>query len=132
MKSILRWTPKLAPKPSLPNTVIVLCLLAAANIAFASDPQSGRSWLNGFVFADSDTRGLPDAKVELIGDQDNERLRSVRLETKTNADGKYSLRDVPYGEYTFQVSAEGYKSYRINLYVASDALTQIHVKMKKE
>ena len=108
---------------------LVLTLLILAQAVTA---QSGRSWMNGFVFADSDTRGLAGATVELIGDQSNARLRSVRLTTKTGQDGEYSIKDIPYGEYTFKASAEGYSSYEIKLYVGSDMLTQIHVKLKKE
>ena len=93
--------------PSLPFRVaqfaLTLSLLAGTIVA-----QSGRSWMNGFVFADSDTRGLPGATVELTGDQSNARLRSVRLSTKTKEDGEYSIKDIPYGDYTFRVSADGY------------------------
>jgi hypothetical protein len=88
--------------------------------------------MNGFVFADSDTNGLAGALVELNGDQNNARLKSVRLSTKAEADGKYALKDIPYGDYTFRVSAEGYEPYEIKLYVGSDMLTEIHVKLKRK
>jgi hypothetical protein len=68
----------------------------------------------------------------LIGDPDNDRLRSVRLTTQTDESGKYSLKDIPYGDYTFRVSAAGYTTYEIKLYVASDALTELHVKLRKQ
>ena len=110
----------------LAQLAITLSILAGAAAA-----QSGRSWMNGFVFADSDTKGLPDATVELIGDQGNDRLRSVRLITKTEQDGKYSIKDIPYGDYTFRVSAEGYAPYEIKLYIGSDMLTQIHVRLRR-
>ena len=107
-------------------------LIALSILAGIAGAQSGRSWMNGFVFADSDTRGLPGASVELIGDQSNARLRSVRLSAKTDQDGKYSIKDIPYGEYTFRASAEGFEPYEIRLYIGSDMLTQIHVKLKKQ
>ncbi len=107
--------------------VIVLSVLLEIVAA-----QSGRSWMNGFVFADSDTTGLPGATVELIGDQSNERLRSVRLNTKTDQDGKYSIKEIPYGEYTFRVSSDAYQPYEIKLYIGSDMLTQIHVRLKRK
>src|SRR5262245_64608938 len=84
--------------------------------------QSGRSWMKGFIFADSDTRGLAGATVELTGDQNNDRLRAVKLSTKAEADGGYSIKDIPYGDYTFRVSAEGYEPYEIKLYIGSDML----------
>jgi hypothetical protein len=120
------------PSPSFPLRVVqlVITLSILAEIVTA---QSGRSWMNGIVFADSDTTGLPGATVELVGDQSNDRLRSVRLNTKTDQNGKYSMKDIPYGEYTFRVSAEGYDSYEIKLlYIGSDMLTEIHVKLRKK
>lgn len=107
--------------------VVILAILAQTAAA-----QSGRSWMNGFVFADSDTKGVVGATVELIGDQSNDRLRSVRLSTKTGEDGKYAIQNIPYGEYTFKASAENYAPYEIKLYVGSDMLTQIHVKLKRQ
>jgi hypothetical protein len=94
--------------------------------------QSGRSWMNGFIFADSDTKGLSGANVELTGDQSNARLKSVHLSTRAENDGKYSLKDIPYGDYTFRVSADGYEPYEIKLYVGSDMLTQIHVRLRRK
>lgn len=108
--------------------IFITLLLLASGVA----AQSGRSWMKGFVFADSDTRGLAGAAIELIGDQSNERLRSVRLSTTAGEDGEYSIEQIPYGEYTYRVSAEGYEPYEIRLYIGSDMLTQIHVKLRKK
>lgn len=111
---------------------LVLLTIALTTLAQTGAAQSGRSWMGGFVFADSDTNGLAGALVELIGDQNNERLKSVRLTTKAEKDGKYSLKDVPYGDYTFRVSADGYEPYEIKLYIGSDMLTEIHVKLRRK
>jgi hypothetical protein len=108
----------------------VLLMILSPAFVFAVLTQSGRSWMNGFVFADSNTQGLAGANVELIGDQDNDRLKSVHLSTKADQDGSYSIKDIPYGDYTFRVTAEGYDKYEIKLYIGSDMLTQIHVKLK--
>jgi Carboxypeptidase regulatory-like domain len=110
----------------------VLLTIALSTLAQTAVAQSGRSWMNGFVFADSDTNGLAGALVELIGDQNNDRLKSVRLNTKAENDGKYSLKDVPYGDYTFWVTADGYEPYEIKLYIGSDMLTEIHVKLRRK
>src|SRR3982751_3410550 len=98
-------TMKAAP-PSLLRLVLFVVSLSTLSVVVVA--QSGRSWMNGFVFADSDTAGLPGATVELVGDQGNARLRSVRLSTRTDQRGEYSMKDIPYGEYTFRASAEGY------------------------
>jgi hypothetical protein len=111
--------------------VVALILLPMVLISTNSSAQSGRSWMKGFV-VESDTNGIAAATVELIGDQDNARLRSVKLTAQTDATGKYSLEDVPYGEYTFRVSAPGFITYQIQLYVLSDTLTQLHAKLKKQ
>jgi CarboxypepD_reg-like domain len=50
----------------------------------------------------------------------------------TDPNGKYSFKDVPYGDYTFRASAPGFTAYQIKLYIASDALTELHVKLKKQ
>jgi hypothetical protein len=107
-------------------------LVAASMIAttLPSLAQSGRSWMNGIVFGVSETEGLPGAAVELVGDRETARLRTVALRTVTGPDGKYAFDAVPYGPYTFRVSAEGFAPYEISLYVASDALTALHVRLK--
>ena len=110
---------------------VLLTILWPAFV-FAVFAQSGRSWMNGFVFADSNTQGLAGANVELIGDQSNDRLKSVHLSTKADQDGSYGIKDIPYGDYTFRVTAEGYNKYEIKLYIGSDMLTQIHIKMKRK
>jgi hypothetical protein len=117
-------------RSSVPMYVALIAITLSTLSVFAV-AQSGRSWMNGFVFADSDTTGLPGATVELTGDQNNARLRSVRLSTKADERGEYSIKDIPYGDYTFRVSAEGYQPYEIKLYVGSDMLTQIHVRLRK-
>lgn len=104
-------------------------VLSGALLSAPAQSQSGRSWLNGFVFAESDTHALQDATVELRGAADYERLRDVHLTARTDENGAYSLTNVPYGMYVFRVSAPGFRDYEIPLYVASDMLTQIHVRL---
>jgi hypothetical protein len=110
-------------KRALPAIILIATVAAA---------QSGRSWMNGIVFDESDTNGIAGATVELVGDRDSARLRSVKLTTQTDSNGKYSFKDIPYGDYTFRVSAPGFTPYQIKLYIASDALTELHVKLKKQ
>ncbi len=117
----------------IPLIIALAALMATASTsANTSWAQSGRSWMNGFVLAESDTNGLSGALVELIGDSDSPRLRSVKLSTQTDSTGKYSMKDIPYGDYSFRVSANGFITYEIKLYIASDCLTELHVKLKKQ
>jgi hypothetical protein len=109
------------------RALLVLVLLLASPSAFA---QSGRSWMNGIVFGPSETDGLPGATVELMGDTNSERLKSVHLSTLTDEHGKYAFEHVPYGSYHFHVSAPGFRPYDVDIYIASDALTALHVRLK--
>ncbi len=109
-----------------------LLLIALVCLAIPVVGQSGRSWMNGFVFADSDTQGLAGATITLTGDQNNQRLKSVKLTTVADKDGSYSIKDIPYGSYTFRVSSDGYEPYEIKLYIGSDMLTELHVKLSKK
>jgi hypothetical protein len=118
-------------KTVLRLSLVALFLISLSFIAGKSQAQSGRSWMNGMVFAQSDTQGLPDATIELIGDANSPRLQNIKLTAKTTSNGHYELKDIPYGEYTFRVTAEGYFPYQIDLYLASDSLTKVHVKLKK-
>jgi hypothetical protein len=110
----------------------VRAILLIGFVAATAVGQSGRSWMNGIVLDESDTNGIAGATVELIGDPDSARLRAVKLTTQTDPNGKYAFKDVPYGDYTFRVSAPGFTSYQIKLYIASDALTELHVKLRKQ
>jgi hypothetical protein len=47
-------------------------------------------------------------------------------------DAKYALQDIPYGEYSFRVTAQDYQPYQIMVYIGSDMLTQIHVRLKRK
>lgn len=110
-------------------------LLAGLITALLPSPvaaQWGRAFVSGLVFGDSDTQGLSGARVELVGDRADERLREVHLASETDAAGKYAFERVPYGRYEFRVSAPGYQTYSIRLYVASDAHTQLHVQLLRE
>ena len=118
------------PRRFIKTALVTIVLIGI--IAGAATAQSGRSWMNGIVFDESDTNGINGATVELIGDPDSARLRSVRLTTQTDPNGKYSFNPVPYGDYTFRVSAPGFTTYQIKLYVASDTLTELHVKLRKQ
>ena len=109
-------------------------LLLALTLSLAagqSGAQSGKSWMNGIVFGDSDTQGLVGATVELTGNSDAPQVRGVTRHTLSGTDGKYSFDRVAYGDYRFRVSAAGFQTYEIEIYVASDALTALHVRLKR-
>jgi Carboxypeptidase regulatory-like domain len=104
-------------------------LLVISSVLFA---QSGRGWMKGIVLGVSDSRGMSGAVVELSGDPDNPRLRSVGFDAKADETGRYFFKNIPYGGYTFKVSAPGFIPYEIKVYIPSDAETQLHVRLRKE
>jgi len=106
---------------------IFLLLISSAILA-----QSGRGWMKGIVLGVSDSQGMSGAAVFLSGDPDNPRLRSVAFEAKTDEFGRYSFENIPYGDFAFKVSAPGFISYEIKVYIPSDAETQLHVRLRKK
>lgn len=110
------------------GSALLLLLLSVA----ALRAQRDHSWVNGLVFDESETHGVAGATVTLTGDESSPRLREVKLEAKTDEDGKYYFKDVAHGDYTFRVSAPGFIPYEIRLYIATDTLTALHVKLRKE
>ena len=108
---------------------LVISLLV---VSTALSAQSGRSWMKGIVLGVSDSQGMSGAAVELFGDPESPRLRAEALSTTTDDRGRYFFKVVPYGDYTFKVSAPGFLPYEIKIYIASDAETQLHVRLRKE
>lgn len=108
---------------------LVISLLVVSS---ALSAQSGRSWMKGIVLGVSESQGMSGASVELSGDQDNPRLRARSFKVSTDDTGRYFFKVVPYGDYTFKVSAPGFLPYEIKLYIASDAETQLHIRLRKE
>jgi hypothetical protein len=111
---------------------VVLQLLLLAALAGVAPAQSGRCVMEGYVVGESVYTGVGGATVELVGDPESPRLRSVKLSAVTDGQGKYSLKQVPHGDYTLRVSAPGYAAYQIKIYMLSDATTQLHVRLRKE
>ena len=101
----------------------------ALALAAPGEAQWGRATVRGLVVDESDTRGVAGATVELIGDRASERLREVHLVVTTGEKGEYLHERVPYGRYEFRIRAPGFTTYTIPLYVASDALTELHVQL---
>ena len=111
---------------------IAIWALLLVLVASGAQAQKGRSWVNGVVFDETETHELAGASVELTGDPGAPRVAAVKLATKTDEGGKYYFKDVAFGDYTFRVSAPGFAPYEIKLFVATDTLTALHVKLRKE
>jgi hypothetical protein len=106
---------------------LLMVVLALSN---SSAAQSGRGWMKGIVLGVSESQGMRGALVELSGDPHNPTRRDVAFDTRTDEAGRYAFKNVPNGEYTFRVSAEGFVPYEITVYIPSDAETQLHVRLR--
>ena len=113
----------------LPPVGLAVFLLLISNAASA---QSGRGWMKGIALGVSDSQGMRGAVVELSGDPHNPTRRDVAFDTRTDEAGRYVFKNVPYGDYTFRVSAPGFVSYEIKVYIPSDAETQLHVRLRTQ
>ena len=111
---------------------ILSCVSLLVVLTGVASAQSGRGWMEGRVVGGSSSGSLSDATVELIGDQQNPRIKDVKLTTKTDSGGNYSLKNIPYGDYTLSVSAPGYITRQIEIYIPPDTQTKLHFKLKKE
>ena len=85
----------------------------------------------GIVFDPSETQGIVGATAVLTGDPGMPRLAALAFTTHTDVKGHYSFNALPYGDYLFRVSAPGFVPYQVNIYIAPDALTALHVKLKR-
>ena len=89
--------------------VIALGLAASAELAAA---QGGR--VEGRVTAAASGAPIPSAEVSVVG---------TNLGTRTNAEGRFVLLDIPAGPHDLRILAIGYKLGTLRLVVRSDTVT---------
>jgi ketosteroid isomerase-like protein len=94
--------------------------------------QSGRSWVTGIVVGVSASQGLAGAVIEMTANPGRASLRDVSFKAVTDENGRYVIKNIPYGGYTLKVSAPGYLSYEIPVYILSDAETRLHARLRME
>jgi hypothetical protein len=110
---------------------VLWCAILVLGLSAIVSAQSGRAFMEGYVIGEHELVGIPGATVELTGDPDADTVRDVKLSATTDKDGKYSLTDIPHGPYTLRVSAPGYTTYEIPIYMLSDNQTRLHVRLNK-
>ena len=111
----------------------VIAALVTSSVLFSDQracAQSGRGWMDGFVMRGSATKAAAGATVELTAL--TPRSGSGKLVVKSDERGEYKFKEIPYGDYQFRVSSEGYEPYQIELYIMPDVQTRIHVLLKKK
>lgn len=105
----------------------VLLLCAGALLA-----QSGRSGMHGFVvFADFSYNDVAErkvhAKIELLRTADDKNPVTV----ETDEHGRFDFKSVAPGEYILRISSPGYRTYETEIYLPSDFIGNLGVKLKK-
>lgn len=117
------------------RTQISLAMAALVTFSVLNFPQkacaqSGRGWMDGFVVRESATKAAAGATVELSAR--TPRGGAGKLIVKTDERGEYKFKEIPYGEYSFRVSSDGYEPYQIELYIMPDVQTRLHVLLRKK
>jgi len=117
------------------RTLIDFAMAALVAVSVLLSPQracaqSGRGWMDGFVMRESATKAAAGVTVELTAL--TPRSGSGKLIAKADERGEYKFKEIPYGDYQFRVSSEGYEPYQIELYIMPDVQTRIHVLLKKK
>jgi hypothetical protein len=96
----------------------------------ASHAQSGRGWMDGFIVHESATKAAAGATVELTAIPPRPGFK--KLVAKADERGEYKFKEIPYGDYVLRVSSDGYKTYRIQIYIMPDVQTRIHVRLTRK
>lgn len=107
-------------------TLVILSFLAGAAYA-----QSGRSVMRGFVAFEgvAYVDKQPRAKVELCGGKDPNRAGYT---AETDEHGFYEVRVTSLGECALRISAPGFATYEINVYIPSDFVGNLATLLKKD
>ena len=115
------------PRKTLAVTGLLVTLLLCAGTAAA---QSGSSVMRGYV-AFQDIAYLdkqPRARVELCTGPKGE---GCSMKTETDEHGHYAFSPAPLGEWWLRISAPGFVTYEINIYLPSDFIGNLAVMLKR-
>lgn len=100
-----------------------LLILALFMLVFATKPASAqKNSLRGTIL-DADNRAIPSANVYLEGT-----VRGVMSDDT----GKYTMRNIPQGEYTLKISYLGYKEKSIPFRIAAQENLELNVSMVED
>ena len=113
-------------------TCVALVAATLMISAVAVRAQSGRSTVSGVVADESATKqgkfvAVIGAKVELLSEKGQSKFSAT-----TDDKGAYSFGRIPYGNYVLTVSEPGYRPYRLDFFVGSDAHAAIAVLLSKQ
>jgi Tfp pilus assembly protein PilF len=105
---------------------VLACVLALTGTALAQEQERGRARIKGKVV---DDQGAAMADVTIQAALEGQGLP---LETKTNKNGEFELRDMPPGKWTITVAKEGFTVIKENVELADrQRLEGVTVKLVK-
>jgi hypothetical protein len=109
----------------------MLVILAVAVGGGVTRAQSGHSSFKGYVAFEgiAYVDKQPRAKVELLKTADS---KQASASAETDEHGMYDLQFASLGEAVLRISAPGYKTYQIDVYLPSDFTGNLAVLLKKE
>jgi len=105
-------------------------LLVILLFGSAASAQSGRAVMKGYVafqnIAYVDRQ--PRARVELCA---GVKGKNCGATTETDEHGLYEISPAPLGEWWLRISAPGFTTYEINIYLPSDFIGNLAVMLKR-
>jgi len=111
-----------------PKTLAAFLLL----FALPAHAQSGRATFTGWVAFDgiAYVDKQPTAKIELFRADDKTR-ENPATSTTTDEHGHYALQPAPLGDFILRISAPGYATIEIPVYLPSDFTGNLATLLKK-
>lgn len=114
---------------ALPLTALNASLLILLLFCSAASAQSGRAVMKGYVvfenFAYVDKQ--PRARIELCSGATTKNCGPV---TETDEHGLFEISPAPLGEFWLRISAAGFTTYQIRIFLPSDFIGNVAVKLK--
>ncbi len=116
----------------MPAIRLPIATLFILTLALPLRAQSGRATLSGYVAFDgiAYVDKQPTAKIELFRPDDKDRKNPV-ASTTTDEHGHYTLQPAALGELVLRISAPGFATYEIPIYLPSDFTGNLATLLKK-
>ena len=94
--------------------------------------QSGRSGMHGYVaFEDLSYNDVAERKVHAKIELRRNATDKEPFTTQTDEHGSYDFGSVSPGEYVLRISSPGYKIYEAEIYLPSDFIGNLAVRLRK-
>jgi hypothetical protein len=125
-----RITMHLSAKTVKVATPLMSLLVTLLLLSGAASAQSGRAVMKGYVAFENVAYvdKQPRARVELCA---GARGKNCGATTETDEHGLFAISPAPLGEWWLRISAPGFVTYEINIYLPSDFIGNLAVMLKR-